>query len=155
MPPAWVQGPSQAAGQWQAGPRPVAYPSPVRFEGVPGEPFALAILPTPKVLSGTSVGALVAGIGSILVSGAVWCFGLAGASQGWGALVGGAFFVLAALLGLAAVGLGLVGLRGVKRDLTQVSTGKGYAIAGISCGGFGVVSAVLGLGLAIILSQSA
>ena len=153
MGPAWPQG--QPAGQWQAGPKPVAYPAPVRFEGVPGEPFALAILPTPKVVSGVSVGALVTGIGSILVSGAVWCFGFLGSGEDWGALVGGAFFVLAALLGLAAVGLGIVGMRNVKRDLTRVTTGKGYAITGVACGGSGVVSAVLGLVTAILLSRSA
>ncbi|HZM75136.1 MAG TPA: hypothetical protein VFC19_05380 [Candidatus Limnocylindrales bacterium] len=99
--------------------------------------------------------ALIAGIGSILVSGAVWCFGLAGSSQDWGALVGGAFFVLAVLLGLAGVGLGIMGLRNVKRDLTRVTTGTGYAITGLVCGGIGVISAVLGLVTAILLSQSA
>jgi len=102
-----------------------------------------------------SVGALVTGIGSILVSGAVWCFGLAGASQDWGPLVSGAFFVLAALLGLAGVGLGIVGLRGIRRDLTRATTGKGYAISGLSCGGFGVASAVLGLATAILLTRGA
>ena len=107
------------------------------------------------MLSGVSVGALIAGIGSILVSGAVWCFGLTGSSQGWGALVGGAFFVLAALLGLAGIGLGIMGLRNIKRDATRVSTGRGYAISGIACGGFGVVSATLGLVTAILLTQAA
>lgn len=101
------------------------------------------------------MGALVAGIGSVLVSVAVWCFGLAGSSEGWGALVGGAFFVLAALLGLAGVGLGAGGLRNIRRDLTKVSTGKGYAITGIACGGFGVLSAILGLVTAILLSRGA
>jgi hypothetical protein len=155
MPSAWAQGPTPGHAQWQAGPRPIAYPSPVRFEGVPGEPFTLAILPTPKVVSGVSTGALVAGIGSILVSGAVWCFGLLGASQDWGPLVGGAFVVLAALLGVAAVGLGIVGMRNVKRDLSQVTTGKGYAISGLSCGAAGVLSAVVGLATAVLLAQGA
>jgi len=153
MPPPWAQGQRPWPGQWLAGPRPVAYPSPVRFEGVPGEPFTLAILPAPKLVSGVSVGALVAGIGSILVSGAVWCFGLAGSNQGWGALVGGAFFVLAALLGLAGVGLGIIGLRNIKRDLTGVTTGKGYAITGLVCGGVGLLSAILGLVTAILLTR--
>ena len=102
-----------------------------------------------------SVGALLAGIGSILVSGAVWCFGLAGASQDWGPLVAGAFFVLAVFLGLAGVGLGITGLRNIKRDLSRVTTGRGYAISGLACGGFGVVSAVLGLVTAILLTQGA
>lgn len=101
------------------------------------------------------MGAMIAGIGAILVSGAVWCFGLTGASRDWGALVGGAFFVLAALLGLAGVGLGIVGLRSIKGDATGVSKGRGYAISGITCGGFGLVSAVLGLVTAIALTQSA
>lgn len=133
----------------------MAFPSPVRFEGVPGEPFALAILPTPKVVSGMSVGALVAGIGSVLVSGVVWCFGLAGSSRGWGALVGGAFFVLAAFLGLAGAGLGIGGLRQIKRDRTGALSGKGYAITGLACGGAGVVSAMLGLLTAILLVRGA
>jgi hypothetical protein len=101
------------------------------------------------------VGALLTGIGSILVSGAVWCFGLTGSSAGWGALVGGAFFVLAVLLGLAAVGLGIMGIRNIKRDFTRVTTGRGYAITGLVCGGSGLVSAVLGLATAILVASGA
>lgn len=138
-----------------AGPRPVAYPSPVRYEGVPGEPFNLAILPTPKIVSGPSVGALLAGIGSLLVSGAVWCFGITGDEQGWGPLVGGAFFALTAFLGVAGVILGIVGLRNIKRDRTGTTTGKGYAISGLSTGGAGLVSALSGMVIAVLLAQGA
>lgn len=132
----------------------MAYPAPVRFERVPGENFGLAILPAPRTLSGVGVGALVSGIGSVLVSGAVWCFGTAGASGGWGGLVAGAFFVLSALLGVAGVVLGVVSLRQIKRGAELGTTGRGYGISGMICGGAGLLSAATALALAIALSSS-
>lgn len=127
----------------------MSYPPPVRMEPVPGEGFGLAILPVPHMVSGVAVGSLSAGIGSILVSGAVWCFGLAGAGGGWGGLVSGAFVVLAVLLGSAGVVLGALSLRQFKRGGV---TGRGYGISGIACGGVGILSAAFGLALAIALS---
>ncbi len=129
------------------------YPPPVRFEQVPEEKFFLAILPVPKMVSGIGVGALVAGIGSILVSGAVWCFGLLGASDGWGGLVSGAFVVLAMLLGIAGVVLGILSLRQIRRAAGGV-TGRGHAISGIACGGTGLLLAAIGLAVALLLSAS-
>jgi hypothetical protein len=142
------------APQWPGhAPQPVTYPAPVRFERVPDEKFFLAILPVPKMVSGIGVGALVAGIGSILVAGAVWCFGLLGASDGWGGLVSGAFAVLAVLLVLAGVVLGILSLRQIRRAAGGV-TGRGYAISGIACGGAGLLLAALGLAVALLLSTS-
>lgn len=132
------------------GPRPVAYPQPVRVEPVPGEPFGLAILPAPTTTSGLGVGSLIAGSGSLLVTGAVWCFGFVGAQGGWGGLVAGAFTVLAVLLGVAALGLGFGSLRAMRG--TRQMRGKGNAIAGMICGGAGVVLAVAGVVIAIVLS---
>jgi len=131
------------------GPQPVTYPTPVRFEPVPNENFGLAILPAPKTVSGMAIGSLVAGIGSVLVSGAVWCFGIAGAGGGWGGLVAGAFFVLSVLLGIAAVVLGLLSLRQFRGGGV---TGRGYGIGGMACGGAGVLLAAVGLAIAIALS---
>ena len=41
--------------------------------------------------SGLAVGSLIAGIGSVLVSVLVLCFGVAGSSDSWGGWVAGAF----------------------------------------------------------------
>jgi Domain of unknown function (DUF4190) len=103
------------------------------------------------MLSGVAVGALAAGVGSILASGAVWCFGIMGANGGWGALVSGAFVVLAVLLGIAGIVLGIVGVRNIKRD--GATTGRGYAVSGIACGGAGLLSAILGLVVALAIAQ--
>lgn len=100
-----------------------------------------------------AAGSLSSGIGSILVSGAVWCFGLSGSAGGWGALVAGAFFVLSVLLGVAAVVLGIIALRQIKRA-HGVITGRGYGISGLACGGVGLLLAASGLATAIALSMS-
>ena len=65
--------------------------------------------------SGPSAASLVAGIGSILVSLVVACFAAVGAQDGWGPIVAGAFAVLAGLIGVAAVVLGVLGLRQIRR----------------------------------------
>lgn len=126
------------------------YPYPVRVEPVPGEPFGLAILPVPSTMSGLAIGSLVSGIGSLLVASVVWCFGLIGADGGWGGLVSGAFCVLAVLLGIAALTLGIIALRTIRG--TRHMKGRGNAIAGMICGGAGVVLAVAGVVIAIVLS---
>ncbi len=56
-----------------------------------GQRFGLAYALLPPLTSGQAVGALVAGIASIMVSFVTICFGLVGAADGWGALVAGAF----------------------------------------------------------------
>jgi hypothetical protein len=131
-------------------PRPVPYPQPVRIEPVPGEPFGLAILPAPSTMSGPAIGSMISGIGSLLVAGVVWCFGLVGAKYGWGGLVSGAFAVLTVLLGVAALALGGIALRVIRG--TRQMKGRGNAIAGMICGGAGVLLAVAGVAIAIVLS---
>jgi hypothetical protein len=148
--------PGQPVPQWPAvppvaGPRPVSYPAPVRVEVVPGTPYGLAVLGAPKTASGVAASSLATGIGSVLVSLVVWCFGLAGAQQGWGGLVAGAFAVLAILLGAAGIVLGWLGMRQI-RLATGAMTGRGVAVSGLVCGAVGFVLAAAGLITAIILS---
>lgn len=136
---------------------------PSRIEPVPGTPFGLAIFAAPPATSGPSIGALVAGIAAVLVSFLVVCVGLAadaatatgGQAGGWGALVGGAFAVLAGFLGFAGVGLGVVGVRQT-RQVAQVPgepvRGRGMAITGIVCGAVGVTIAGCALGVALLVT---
>jgi len=128
----------------------VAYPHPVRIEQVPGEPFGLAILPEPSTVSGPAIASLATGIGSLLVMAVVWFFGLIGADGGWGGPVSGAFAVLAVLLGSAASVLGGIALRVIRG--TRQMKGRVNAIMGIICGGTGVLMAVAGVVIAIVLS---
>ncbi|WP_144121749.1 DUF4190 domain-containing protein [Catellatospora sichuanensis] len=150
--PQWPSGRQPpAAPQPVAGPRPVNYPPPVRVEVVPGTPYGLAVLGAPKTASGVAASALAAGVGSVLVSLAVWCFGVAGAQQGWGGLVAGAFAALSILLGAAGVLLGWLGMRQIRLAMGNM-TGRGVAIAGLVCGAVGLVLAAVGLITAIALS---
>src|SRR5690242_14595683 len=97
-------------------PHPVPVPvRGVRVESVPGTGFGLAYTTVNPTVSGLAVGSMVAGIGSATVSTLVYCFGLGGASADWGVLVSGAFVILAALIGVAAVGTGVVALRQIRR----------------------------------------
>jgi len=137
-------GPVPASAQ---PPRPL--PAQVRVEQVPGTEFGVAYLPVAPTASGLAIGSLVAGIGSDAVALVVGCFGFVGGSAGWGALVAGAFAVLAGLLGLGAVGIGLVSVRQIKAARGRI-TGRGIAIAGISCGGSGVLLTVGGMFLALV-----
>jgi len=113
---------------------------PKRVEPVPGTPFAVAYLYVPQTTSGPAIGSLVAGIGSLLVTLLVGCFGLISVQANAGALVGGAFAVLALATGTAAIALGLVGLRQVKRAPVG---GRGLAIGGIACGSSGIALALI------------
>jgi hypothetical protein len=118
-------------------------------EPVPGTDFGLAYVAVPPTFSGLAIGSLVAGIGSVAVSFVVGCFGIAGGSAGWGAIVSGAFAVLGGLLGLAAVGLGLVAVRQIKAARGRL-TGRGVAIAGVACGGTGVLLTAGGMLIALL-----
>jgi hypothetical protein len=121
---------------------------------VPGTPFGVVHLDVPPVTSGLAVGSLVAGIAAIVVSLLVICFGLAGASGGWGAWAAGAFAVLAALLGLAGMVLGGLGRRQISRVAPPPAlrfTGRGLAVAGLTCGAVGLGLTVLGLAGALLL----
>jgi hypothetical protein len=104
---------------------------------VPGTEFGVMYLGVPALQSGLAIGSLVAGIGSILVSFVVACFGLAGGQAGWGPAISGAFVVLATIIGGAAIALGVLGLRQVRRSAGAVA-GRGLAIAGITTGGSGL-----------------
>jgi hypothetical protein len=121
----------------------------VRVEAVPGTEFGVAYVPVAPTASGLAIGSMVAGIGSILVALVVGCFGIAGAQDGWGAIVAGAFAVLGGLLGLGSVGLGLVAVRQIKATPGRL-TGRGMAIAGISCGGAGVLLTAGGMLVALV-----
>lgn len=147
-------------------PGPVAPPRdaarrPTRVEPVPGTGYSLVIFGPPPATSGPAVGALVAGVASILVSLVVACFGLVDATgsteRGLGALIGGAFAVLTGFLGAAGIGLGLASLR-QSRPYRQPAgggvRGRGMAIAGIACGGVGITIAACALGVAALAAFS-
>ncbi|MEV1331228.1 hypothetical protein AB0J20_16810 [Micromonospora costi] len=124
------------------------------MESVDGTPFGVVHLEVPPVTSGLAVGALVAGTVSILVSLLVICFGLVGSS--WtGVWAAGAFTVLGTLTGAGAVVAGLLALRQIRRPAPPPAvrfTGRGLAVAGVSCGGVGLGLSLLGLVLALVIS---
>jgi hypothetical protein len=149
----------QASGVYGVGPGGYAYPSypparpqpprapglpaPVAVEVIPATPFAVAIVGLPPTTSGPAIAALVAGVGSILIAMVVGCFGVLGAQAGWGPTVAGAFAVLAALVGLAAVVFGVIGRRQVRRGDGGI-VGRGIATAGVSCGIVGLLLTATG-----------
>jgi hypothetical protein len=115
---------------------------------VAGTPYGLAILAPPQATSGPALGSLVAGLGSGVVALVVTCLGLAGAEAGWGLWVAGAFAVLAGCLGVAAVGLGVAGVRQTRRrpsGTQPAMRGRGLAIAGLVCGASGFAVTALSL----------
>ncbi|WP_410815077.1 phage holin family protein [Micromonospora sp. 067-2] len=124
------------------------------MEQVPGTPFGVVYLDVPPVTSGLAVGALVAGIASILVALLVICIGVAFAADA-GAWASGAFAVLGVLAGVAAIVSGLLGQRQMRRPAPPPGvrfSGRGLAVAGISCGAAGALLSLLGLGLALVIS---
>jgi len=130
---------------------------PERVDPVPGTEFGLVQLRVEPITSGLAIGSLVAGIAAILVSFLVFCFGLVGAQSGWGGLVGGAFTLLSVVVGGGAVAVGLVARRQIRRSgqTGQVRfTGRGLAIAGISCGATGAGIALVALVLTLVLQFS-
>lgn len=124
---------------------------PVRIDPVPGTHFGIAYPELHPTVSGLAVGSMVAGIGSVMVSLLVGCFGLTGAQRGWGALVAGAFTVLAVAVGAGALGTAFAALRQIRRSVGE-STGRGLAITGLTCGSVGAGLALLGLFGAVLLS---
>lgn len=135
-------------------PPPESWRRPRRVEAIPGTPFGVVHLDVPPVMSGLAVGSLVAGIGSILVALAVGCLGLTGAQAGWGAWAAGAFAILGGLFGAAAVVFGLLGQRQIRRVAPPAAirfTGRGLAIAGLSCGGAGLLLTVLAFLVGLLL----
>jgi hypothetical protein len=145
-PPVYVP-PPPASGRWQ----------PERVEPLPGTEFGLVQLRVMPITSGLAIGSLIAGIGSILVSFLVLCFGITGAKNGWGGWVSGAFTLLSVIFGAGAVALGLVSRRQIGRSghTGQVRfTGRGMAISGLICGCAGAGIALLSLALALVLLVS-
>ena len=145
--PAAPVPPPPSSGRWQ----------PERVDPMPGTEFGLVQLRVQPITSGLAIGSLIAGIGAIVVSFLVLCFGLMGASGGWGGWVAGAFTVLSVVAGGGAVAVGLVARRQIRRSgrTGQVRfTGGGVAIAGISCGGAGAGIAVVSLALSLVLQFS-
>jgi hypothetical protein len=144
VPPVPPPGPD---GQWR----------PARVDPVPGTEYGLVRLDVPPVTSGLATGALIAGIASILVSTLVLCFGTVGSGESWGGWVAGAFALLAVLSGGGAVALGLVATRQIRRSGVEGRlrfTGRGVAVAGISCGAAGAGIALLSLALSLVLQFS-
>jgi hypothetical protein len=140
----WTVAPTPVEGQWRPG----------RVDAVPGTSFGVVQLQIAPLTSGMAVGALTAGIAGILVSLLVLCFGLVGSAEGWGAWVAGAFTVLGGLTGGAGVGLGMAGLRQIRRSGRPGRiqfTGRGIAIGGIACGATGLGISVLSFGLSLLL----
>ena len=142
-------------------PPPESIRRPIRVEPVPDTPYGLAIFGAPPIVSGPAVGSLVAGIASVLVSLVVSCFALAEFSAteseaGTGALVGGAFAVLAGCLGGAGIGLGLAGMRQARRAKATDTpvTGRGMAIGGLVCGAVGLTIAACSIGAAVLAALS-
>jgi hypothetical protein len=130
---------------------------PYRIQPVAGTEFGLMQLEVPPVASGQATGSLIAGIGSILVSVLVLCFGVTGASRGWGGWVAGAFTVPGVLVGAGAIALGLVArrqIRGSGHHGRIRFTGRGRATAGIACGAAGAGLSLLSLALGLLLQLS-
>jgi hypothetical protein len=130
---------------------------PERVDPVAGTEFGLVRLQVSPIASGLATGSLIAGIASIGVSLLVLCFGLAGSSDTWGGWVAGAFALLGVLVGGGAAGLGVVALRQIRRSRRpgQIRfTGRGAAIAGLSCGAAGAGISVVSLALALVLQLS-
>ncbi|MGK5742880.1 hypothetical protein [Micromonospora sp. URMC 103] len=126
------------------------------MEAVAGTPFGVVHLDVPPVTSGLAVGALVAGVVSILVSLLVICFGVLG--QSWtGVWAAGAFAVLGVLTGAGAIVAGLLARRQIERPAPPPAvrfTGRGVATAGLSCGGAGLGLSLLGVVVALVISLS-
>lgn len=138
-------------------PRPSEAWTPERVEPVPGTEFALVQLKVTPITSGLATGSLIAGIASILVSTLVLCFGISGMSDGWGAVVAGAFALLSVLVGGGAVGVGLAARRQIRRSGQQGRVrfvGRGLTVAGISSGAAGLGIATLTLLLVVVLQSS-
>jgi hypothetical protein len=130
---------------------------PERVDPVAGTEFGLVRLQVQPVASGLATGSLIAGIGSTLVSFLVLCFGLVGSSAGWGGWVAGAFALLGTLFGGGAAALGVIAIRQIRRSGEPGRmrfTGRGRAIAGISCGAAGAGISLVSLALGLVLQLS-
>ncbi|MFC3989044.1 hypothetical protein [Actinoplanes siamensis] len=133
--------------------QPVSGWEPERVDVVSGTGFGLVQLRVVPITSGLAIGSLIAGIGAILVSIIVVCFGFGGA----GAWVAGAFTLLSVLAGGGAAVAATLALRQIRRsgEPGRVRfTGHGLAIAGFACGGAGAGISLLALLLGLVLQSS-
>ncbi|GIE79103.1 hypothetical protein Aph02nite_50530 [Actinoplanes philippinensis] len=138
-------------------PPPTASWQPERVDQVTGTGFGLVHLQVAPLTSGAAIGSLVAGIGAILVSLAVFCFGLSGAEEGWGGWAAGAFVLLSVMACAGAVSLGVFGRRQIRRSPEPGRirfTGRGLSTAGIVCGITGAALSLVALGLGLALQLS-
>ena len=128
---------------------------PVEVRPVPGTPFMVAVVGIAPTTSGRAVASLVAGLGSIIVSLVVGCFGVLGGQDGWGAKVAGAFALLALFAGVASVVLGRMATREIRRvRAAERPRGRGIALAGLICGATGIGLTVLSFLLALFLTDA-
>ena len=128
---------------------------PRRVDPLPGTPFGLVHLQVAPVLSGPAVGALVAGVASILLSVLVLCLGAAGATADWGIWAASAAAILTTLVGGGGIAVGQFARRQIARTPPPPAvrfTGRGVALSGMICGAVGVALALLALGLALLLA---
>lgn len=122
----------------------VGLPRPTAVAPVAETPFGVALVEVRPTTSGPAIASLVAGIASILVSLVVIIVAAAGAAEGWGPAVAGAFAALATMAGVAAVGLGATGLRRIRASVPWgPSRGRGVAISGVVCGALGLAITAL------------
>jgi hypothetical protein len=143
--PPVLPGPPMVPGGFGFGVRPE------RIEAIPGTEFGLAYAAVYPISSGQAVGALVAGMGSIVVSFVTIAFGLGGSSAGWGPMVAGAFGILSILLGAAAICVGALTMKAVTAARGAVR-GRGLAKTGLICGIVGVSLTFLGFGGSLALT---
>jgi hypothetical protein len=125
-------------------------PGPVHVEQVPGTEFGVAYLRVPPTVSGLAVGAMIAGIASILVAFIIGCAGVAGLQNESIPIIAGAFAVLAALLSFAGLGLGYASTRQIRNGRGRFS-GRGMGVTGMVCGGVGILFTSGGVLLALAL----
>jgi hypothetical protein len=135
--------------QRPAPPPPPSNPNAIRVDAIEGTNFGVAYPAIPPIPNGAAITSMVAGILSILVAFAVGCFGITGSRGGWGPTVAGAFALLSAFVGAGAIFIGVRALR-VIREARGAASGRGMAIAGISCGGSGAGLTALFFLLAVV-----
>lgn len=156
--PSPVRAGAPSDGPWPSAAPPVAprdaTQAPSRVEPVAGTPYGLVHLSVPPVTSGLAIGALIAGIAAVLVSFSVACFGVVGSHATWGAPVAGAFALIGVFAGGTAVVTSRLAVRQIRRPVEPSAvrfTGRGLATAGLVCGGVGLLSTLLAVGLALLL----
>ena len=129
----------------------IGLPRPVAVAPVAGTSFGVALVEVRPTASGPAIASLVAGLGSVLVSTAVIFFAAAGASDGWGPAVAGAFAALAVMIGGASVALGGVALRRIRSSAPWGPTqGRGVAVSGLVIGAFGLAITALTMLIALL-----